>query len=159
MSLELLIRQVALSLLFKNIHGKLFGDGIIRLSPLDKLAQKLFIFVLEHEKFGNQITLSLKEKHWLFEIKRLHDSCEHLLIVSWVYSLSIVEEVFLEEDTGDLGYLWLFRSHVAYEKLEQAAWVGSSLVIELGLGSLSVCVVGTKNVLEEVLLVHLVFKF
>ena len=76
---------------------------------------------------------------------------KHLLVVTWVDTLSVVKEVFLEKNAGDLGNLWLIAAHVGDEELQEGSWIGGSLVVELGFGSLSVSVVGTKNILEEVL--------
>lgn len=58
---KLVIRQVALGLLFENVHGKLLGNGIIALSPLNKKLEQVLIIFLKHEHLGNEISLSLEK--------------------------------------------------------------------------------------------------
>jgi hypothetical protein len=58
---KLLIGQVALGLLFENVHGELLGNGVIALSPLNKERKQLLVIFLKHEHLGNEVSLSLEK--------------------------------------------------------------------------------------------------
>jgi hypothetical protein len=46
---ELFISEMAFCLFFKDIHGELLGNTIIRLSPLHQLLKEFLVLVLKHE--------------------------------------------------------------------------------------------------------------
>jgi hypothetical protein len=138
---------MAFSLLFEDVHGELLGHWVGSLGPLDQLAEKLLVLILEHEQLGDEISLPFEQQHWLLEVERLHDGLEHLLVVSWVHSLGVIQEVLLEENARDLSNLSLLTGHVTDEKLKQSAWISSTLAVELRLSSLSGGVISAENVL------------
>jgi hypothetical protein len=70
MASKLACGQVAFRENLKDIEGELFGSSICGLSPLSNELKESLILSSKRVNFSENITLSLKKKHWLcLEVK------------------------------------------------------------------------------------------
>jgi hypothetical protein len=75
--------------------------------------------VLEAVYFGNQVSFSFEEDHVLgFEIDRFHHCLLHGLVVGWVNSFGVIQEVFFEKHAGDLSDIILGADNTIRQRAE-----------------------------------------